>query len=71
MTAISHHRKPGTGSRVKPKPQPAEEIAEEDDQVAAENPKVLPDRHAHSIESSDADGHVATTETEMTREPRS
>lgn len=32
------------------------------------NPTARPDRHAHSIESSDADGSERASETEMPRE---
>lgn len=71
MNTQAHRTKTGGKQRPEPEAQhsPAEDEATNNQagQVAA-NPKTEPDRHAHSQESANADGHLRSSETEMPRE---
>ena len=68
MGATSKHTRTAAKPPEDREPQRSPVVKDEHVESQANNPKTAPDRHAHSVEASNADGHVAQSEAEQPRQ---
>ncbi len=68
MGATSKHARTVAKPQKDREPQRNYAVKDEGVEPQVDNPKAAPDRHAHSVEASTVDGHVAQSETEQPRQ---